>query len=88
METDDVNSATAATGIPKSYISEDGKRVVIETNYHPSVDRCQMIFKRAWLPNGKAGWELSLCYPGTPMIHLDDEQAVQLAYGLRNAPRP
>lgn len=71
------------TGVPESYISEKGDRIVIETNYIPGADRCQMIFERV----GRTGeWVMSLCWPGTPKIRINASQAQQLSYGLRIAP--
>jgi hypothetical protein len=52
--------------IPPATINENGTRIVIETNYMPSADRCQMIFERIGLGNGERGWKISLCWPGIP----------------------
>lgn len=71
--------------VPQSYINDNGNRIVIETNYMPSAERCQLIFERSVFNDGKKGWKVSLCCPGTPPFRLTDEQATQLAYGLRNA---
>lgn len=66
----------------QSWMDDQGSRCVVEANWVDPSARCQMIWDR----DRSGGCVITTCNKAVPAIRLTRDQAVSLAYWLRQVP--